>query len=57
MNGKKKDAPHISFVSDFDKTLLWSDILQHFTLEIDDDDLKELVRNWAMKNMATQFQS
>jgi hypothetical protein len=54
---KKKEAPHISFVSDFDKTLLWNDILQHFTLETDDDDLKELVRNWAMKKMATQFQS
>jgi hypothetical protein len=45
VNEKKEEAPHISFVSDFDKMLLWNDILQHFTLEIDDDDLKKLVRN------------
>ena len=54
---QKKDAPHISFVSDRDKNLLWNDLLSHFTLETADDDLKELVKKWAMKKMATQFQN
>jgi hypothetical protein len=60
---KKINEPNVSFVSDLDKNLLWNDILQHFTLQADDyddindDELKELVRTWAMKNMATQFQT
>ena len=60
---KKTNAPHISFVSNRDKTLIWNDVLEHFTLQIDgyddinDDELKELVQKWAMKKMATQFQT
>ena len=57
---KKTNAPHISFVSDRDKTLIWKDVLVHFTLQtdgyddiIDGDELKEWVRDWAMKKMAT----
>ena len=59
---KQKINEHrVSFVSNLDKNLIWDDILQHFTLQADDydaindDKLKELVRNWAMKKMATQF--
>jgi hypothetical protein len=44
---KKTNAPHISFVSDRDKTLIWN-VLEHFTLQtdgyddiIDGDELKE----------------
>ena len=53
--------PLMLFVSDLDKNLLWNDILQHFTLQADDydgindDELNELVRKWALKKMATQF--
>ena len=60
---QKINEPHVSFVSDLDKNLIWDDILQHFTLQADDydaindDELKELVRKWAMKKMATQFQT
>ena len=57
---KKTNAPHISFVSDRDKTLIWKDVLVHFMLQIDGyddiidgDELKERVRDWAMKKMAT----
>ena len=57
---KKTNATHISFVSDHDKTLIWNDVLEHFTLQIDGyddiidgDELKERVRDWAMKKMAT----
>jgi hypothetical protein len=56
---QKINEPHVSFVSDLDKNLIWDDILQHFTLQADDyeaindDELKELVRKWAMKKMAT----
>ena len=41
---EKTNAPHISFVSDLDKTLIWDDILQYFMLETDDADMKELVK-------------
>ena len=61
---KKTNAPQISFVFDHDKTLIWNDVLVHFTLQtdgyddiIDGDELKERVRDWAMKKMATQFQT
>ena len=60
---QKINEPHVSFVSDLDKNLIWDDILQYFTLQADDyddindDKLKELVRKWAMKKMATQFQT
>jgi hypothetical protein len=58
---QKINKPHVSFVSNLDKNLIWDDILQYFTLQADDydaindDELKELVRNWAMKKTATQF--
>ena len=49
---KKTNAPHISFVSDHDKTLIWNDVLEHFMLQIDSyddiidgDELKERVRD------------
>jgi hypothetical protein len=60
---EKISEPDVSFVSDNDKNLLWNDIVQHFTLQADDyddindDELKDLVRSWAMKKMATQFQT
>ena len=63
MNVNKINEPHVSFVSDLDKNLIWDDILQYFTLQandyddINDDEFKELVRKWAMKKMATQFQT
>ena len=53
---QKISAPNVSFVSDRDKNLAWRDITQHFTLQADDA-LKELVRDWTMKKMATLFQS
>jgi hypothetical protein len=58
---QKINAPDVSFISDLNKNLLWNDILQHFMLQADDYDgindyeLKELVRKWALKKMATQF--
>ena len=64
MNGKNNNAPHISYVSDKDKELIWQDVLAHFTLQTDDyhedithERLMERVRHWTMKKMATQFQS
>ena len=54
---EKPNAPHISFVTDLDKSLIWDDIVPHFMLETDDAEMKELVKKWAMKKMATQFQS
>ena len=56
---QKINEPYVSFVSDLDKNLIWDDILQYFTLQANDydaingDELKELVRKWAMKKMAT----
>jgi len=58
---QKISAPDVTFVSDLDKNLLWNDILQQFTLQVDDyngindDELKELVQKRALKMMATQF--
>jgi len=52
----KKVGPHISFVSDIDKMLLWNEITAPFEL-LGDDDLKGLVKSWALKKMATQFQT
>jgi hypothetical protein len=42
---QKKEGPHISFVSDHDKALVWQDVLQHFMLDTEDEALKERVRN------------
>ena len=51
---KKKDDPLISFVSERDKDLLWLSVTAHFQL-LGGDDVKELVKSWALKKMATQF--
>ena len=55
---KKTNAPHISFVSDRDKTLIWNDVLEHFTLQtdgyddiIDGDELKERFRGLTFKGI------
>jgi hypothetical protein len=53
---KNKQRPEISYVSDRDKELVWGNVLQHFTLDTNDEQLKERVRDWSMKKMATQFQ-
>jgi hypothetical protein len=52
---EKKRAPHISFVSDRDKALVWRDVLMHFGLDTNDEELKKRVRDWSMKKKATQF--
>ena len=54
---QRKDNPNISFVSDRDKKLIWQDILQHFTLDTQDEALKEKVKIWTMQKMAKQFQA
>ena len=53
---KKKDDPLISFVSERQKDLLWDSITAHFNLPAGED-FKKLVKNWALKKMATQFQT
>ena len=52
---ENKKHPEISYVSRRDKELLWGDVLQHFTLETNDEQLKERVRDWSMKKMAPMF--
>jgi hypothetical protein len=52
---KNKQCPEINYVSDRDKELVWGDVLQHFTLDTNDEQLKERVRDWSMKKMAKQF--
>ena len=62
---KPKNAPHITYVSDADKEVLWEDIKLHFTFQtesyhddvINHERLVELIKHWTMKKMATQFQS
>ena len=51
---KKKDDPLISFVSEREKDLLWDSVIAHFNLPVGED-LKKLVKSWALKKMATQF--
>ena len=51
---KKKDDPLISFVSKQEKDLLWDSVTAHFNLPACED-LKKLVKIWALKKMATQF--
>jgi hypothetical protein len=60
----KKSAPHISYVSDVDKRLIWDDIQLKFTFEtekyhdvITHEQLVAKVYDWSMKLMATQFVS
>jgi hypothetical protein len=50
---KNKQRLEISYVSDRDKEIVWGDVLQHFTLDTNDEQLKERVRDWSMKKMAT----
>jgi len=52
----KKDDPRISFVSERDKDLLWDSVTAHFNLQACEY-LRKLVKSWALKNMATQFQT
>jgi hypothetical protein len=52
---KNKQHPKISYVSDRDKELVWGDVLQHFTLDTNDEQLKERVQDWSVKKMATLF--
>jgi hypothetical protein len=59
-----KSAPENSYVSDVDKTNIWNALKQQFTLQteryrdvIDPDVLEERVKSWALKKMATQFQT
>jgi hypothetical protein len=51
---KEEDAPLISFVSDREKDILWDSVTAHFTLPAGVD-LRNLVKNWVVKKMATQF--
>ena len=51
---KKKDDPLISFVSEREKDLLWDSVTAHFNLPACED-LRKLVKSWALKKMATQF--
>ena len=53
---QKKDDPRISFVSKREKDLLWDSVTPHFNLPAGDD-LRKLVESWALKKMATQFQT
>jgi len=59
--GRRSPAPHISFVSDHDKADMWTGIGHHFTfgseLKERHDELKERIREWTMKKMATLFQA
>jgi hypothetical protein len=52
----KKDDRNISLVSERDKDLLWLSVTAHFQLP-GGEDLKELVKSWALNKMATQFQT
>ena len=53
---KRKDDPLISFVSEQEKDILWDSVTAHFTLPAGVD-LRNLVKSWALKKMATQFQT
>ena len=49
----KKDDPRISFVSEREKDdFLWDLVTAHFQLP-GGEDLKKLVKSWALKKMAT----
>ena len=53
---QKNDDPLISFVSEREKGLLWDSVTAHFNLPACED-LRKLVKSWALKKMATQFQT
>jgi hypothetical protein len=56
VNGRKRKGLLILvFVSDRDKDLVWRDVLLHFGLNTNDEELKKRVRDWSMKKTATQF--
>jgi hypothetical protein len=52
----KKESPQISFVSERDKDVIWDSITAHFHLP-GGEDIKKLVKSWALKKMVTQFQT
>jgi len=52
---KKPSAPHISFVSDHDKEVVWTDIGEHFMFDTNDEELKRRIWEWKMKKMTTLF--
>jgi hypothetical protein len=51
---QKKDDPRIPFVSDVENDLLWQPVIEHINLPAGDD-LRELVKSWALKKMDKQF--
>jgi RNAse (barnase) inhibitor barstar len=53
---KRKDAPLISFISKREKDILWDSVTAHLTLPVGVD-LRNLVKSWALKKIATQFQT
>jgi hypothetical protein len=53
---QKKVDPLISFVSEREKDLLWDSVTAHFNLPVGKD-LRKLFKSWALKKMATQFQT
>jgi hypothetical protein len=46
------DDPLINFVSEREKDLLWATTIAYFNLPAGED-LKKLVKSWALKKMAT----
>jgi hypothetical protein len=52
----KKDDHNIIFVSEGDKDLLWDSVTAHFQLP-GGQDLRKIVKSWALKKMATQFKT
>ena len=51
---QRTDDPLIRFVSQREKDHLWDSVTAHFTLPAGED-LRNLVKSWALKKMATQF--
>lgn len=52
---QRKDAPHIPFLHDQEKDLLWKSVTTHFTLPVGAN--VDLVKTWTLKKMATHFQT
>ena len=50
----KKNDPQVSYVSDRDKDIIWNEVIAHFDLPAGTE---ALVKSWALKKMATQFQT
>lgn len=53
---RRMEAPHISYVSDRDKELLWKEAIEHFGLPpcLSEQQI-QLVRSWTLKKMADLF--